>query len=230
MHIPQTHKISAEEAGHLLKKAQDIGLQIRYEETKHQLIFETNLDWLAKLYLPWTWEYSAELQKKYDSHYVLGLVKAGQASVGYFHEGILIDHKVFRAYMVRQKQGVSQIKHLKTKGKSRAGSRIRLAETERFFNEIKERMKSYSDKFPIDFWGISCSKTLWPFLFSTDTPSPFSKDNEKLIELPFHIHQGSFEEIKEAGEILQSFHLLVSEEGKTIFEKMPKKTSEDENW
>src|SRR5687767_1115631 len=62
--------------------------------------------------------------------YVILLVQSGSCAVGYFENGINLDHKVFRAYMVRKKRGVSQIKHLKTKGKSRAGSRVRLAETE----------------------------------------------------------------------------------------------------
>ena len=48
--------------------------------------------------------------------------------------------------MVRKKRGVSQIKHLKTKGKSRAGSRVRLAETEEFFENINGRLQDYFEE------------------------------------------------------------------------------------
>ena len=134
--------------------------------------------------------------------------------------------------MVRQKQGKSQIKHLKTKGKSRAGSRIRLAETARFFEEINERLQSYSAQFPMDFWGISCAKTMWPYLFSSEVTPPFSSKDSNLIELPFHIAQASFEELEKAGELLGSFHLILSEKGKECINLYPEKEEEidSENW
>ena len=230
MHIPQTQKISPDEVNKILAKAGELGFAITYEPSKHQVILEKDHEWIAKIYLPWTWEYQGILSRKEDCHFALVMIKAGQASLGYFHEGILLDHKVIRAYMIRQKQGKSQIKYLKTKGKSRAGSRIRLAESERFFEEINERLTSYFQQFPIDFWGISCSKTLWHSLFSSDTPPPFASDDSRLIELPFHVVQASFEEIQEAGKILSHFHLLLSEGGNDFFASSNKKDSETEDW
>ena len=50
-------------------------------------------------------------------------IRVGDAVVPYkvnFEGEELIEHKVFKTYMVRKKQGKSQIKHLKSKGKSKS--------------------------------------------------------------------------------------------------------------
>jgi hypothetical protein len=221
MNIPQAQIFSQKIIETVIAESSNRKFILTYLKEKHQILIESGQDWLAKIYLPWTveWSQSAGICENPDSHFSLVLIRAGQAVTGYFHQGELIDHKVFRAYMVRQKQGKSQIKHLKTKGKSRAGSRIRLAETERFFEEINERLTSYSSLYPIDFWGISCAKTMWPFYFSSTIAPPFSAKAENLIELPFHISQASFEELKSGGALLQKFHLIFSEKGKAEFEE-----------
>ena len=231
--IPDSKTLSFSETSDLILQAKTKSFELLYEPKKHQLIFEKDGQWQAKIYLSWLYEWHLEkgIHPKPDSHFALALIKAGQASVGYFHLGELIDHRVFRAYMVRQKQGKSQIKHLKTKGKSRAGSRIRLGETERFFEEINERLISYQSDFSIDFWGVSCAKTLWPYWFDSKTPPPFSSQNENLIELPFHVHQASFEELAQAGKLLSQFHVIFSSDQKGL--AIPRAPHEDldlEDW
>ncbi|MBS4071032.1 MAG: hypothetical protein KGZ90_06880 [Algoriphagus sp.] len=216
MTIPQSISLSLSDAEQILTTAKESHWIVNYEEEKHQLVLERENEWLAKMYLPWTYEWDEKkgLAVRHETHFSLALIRAGQAAVGYFHQGQLIDHRVFRAYMVRQKQGKSQIKHLKTKGKSRAGSRIRLAETARFFEEINERLQSYSAQYPMDFWGISCAKTMWPYFFDSEVSPPFSSKDNNLIELPFHIAQASFEELEKAGQLLSQFHLILSDKGK----------------
>ncbi|GAA0877052.1 hypothetical protein GCM10009119_00200 [Algoriphagus jejuensis] len=235
MNIPQAKLVSKQSVENLLATATNGKFSLSYLAKKHQMQIEKDGVWLAKIYLPWMldWNESLGLREKPDSHYSMILIRAGQAVAGYFHLGKLIDHKVFRAYMVRQKQGVSQIKHLKTKGKSRAGSRVRLAESERFFEEINERLTSYANRFPMDFWGISCAKTMWPFYFSSEVSPPFSQKEENLIELPVHISQASFEELVQVGELVQRFHLIFSERGKEIFGELTlgeSETTNDDNW
>lgn len=231
--IPETEKISQEALFQLLQEIRQKDLNSYYESSRHQLIIESGDTWLAKIYLSWNWEWGENegLKENPDPHFALGIIKAGQAALGYFHRGELLDHRVFRAYMVRQKQGKSQIKHLKTKGKSRAGSRIRLAETERFFEEINERLNSYHEAYPISHWGISCSKTLWPYFFSSKLPPPFASDSNNLIELPFHLSSGSFEELKIAGSLVSDFHVIFSEEGKKVFSyNSSLNKPEEEDW
>ncbi|MBI3143197.1 MAG: hypothetical protein HYZ16_10250 [Bacteroidetes bacterium] len=74
------------------------------------------------------------------------LVRAGEAALGWVIQGKLMKYKVVRKYMVRKKQGKAQVSHLKTKGKSRAGSRIRLAQTEAFFEEINHKLQEWKQQ------------------------------------------------------------------------------------
>ena len=69
------------------------------------------------------------------------LMEAGRAAVGAVVDGELVKHKNIRKYMVRKKSGKAQLTHLKTKGKSRYGSRLRLQESEDYFREIIERLQ-----------------------------------------------------------------------------------------
>lgn len=236
MNIPNAKVITQSSSEHLINVGKKMDLEVIYLKEKHQIMIEGASEWLAKIYLPWNtkFEHKSGFSLKDNFHFGLVLIRAGQAAVGYFHDGVLLDHKVFRAYMVRQKQGKSQIKYLKTKGKSRAGSRVRLGETERFFEEINERLTEYSSNFPIDMWGISCGKTLWPFYFQSETAPPFSQNQDNLIGIPFHIAQASFESLENVGNQLGKFHLLLSEQGKTIFSDIESRKIEKEadldNW
>jgi len=212
----QFREISIEKFKSIQEKLIGVGLTQSYLSDTHQLEFSQNKEWFMKVSLPWNMALTelGQILKKEDYHLALVMIRAGIATTGYFHNGELIDHKVFRAYMVRKKQGKSQIKYLKTKGKSRAGSRVRLGESELFFEEINERLSSYAEKFPIDHWGISCSKTLWPFFFGSGTPPPFDKKQENLRTIPFHVQQPDFETLQFVHRKLNAFHLLISELGK----------------
>ena len=195
------------------------------------MLFENESGWLVKLYLPWTQTWLPEIgfSLAEDVHYCITLVRAGQAAAGYFHQGILLDHKVFRAYLVRQKQGMSQFKYLKTKGKSRAGSRIRLEETLVFFKEINERLQVYAKQYPLNFWGLGCAKTMWPLLFDGELKPPFTSKSDELIELPYPFAKGSYEELQALELRLQQFHLLLSPAGEPLIqlEQAPNPEADD---
>jgi hypothetical protein len=231
MKISQTQVLSDDQALQLLKIAELKGWQIHYVSDKHQLLFENESGWLAKLYLPWTQTWLPEIgfSLAEDVHYCITLVRAGQAAAGYFHQGILLDHKVFRAYLVRQKQGMSQFKYLKTKGKSRAGSRIRLEETLVFFKEINERLQVYAKQYPLNFWGLGCAKTMWPLLFDGEVKPPFTSKSAELIELPYPFAKGSYEELQALELRLQQFHLLLSPAGEPLvqLEQAPNPEADD---
>jgi len=234
MKIPQTQVVSYAQALLLVDQAEEKGWEIRFLPEKNQLLVENEGGWLIKLFLPWTlsWHSERKFQELDDVHYCLTLVRAGQAAVGYFHQGKLLDHKVFRGYLVRQKQGKSQFKYLKTKGKSRAGSRIRLEETLLFFNEINERLQVYAKQYPLSFWGLGCAKTLWPLLFDGEVTAPFTSKSSELIELPYPFSKGSYEELQELELRLQQFHLLLSPTGKAVLSTLSSSNSEtaDDTW
>ena len=233
MKIPNSEILTFSQFEQLLGLAEARGWQKSYNSEKHQLILEGEDSWEAKVFLPWDQKWDGVRLKRYDDfRAALVAIRAGQAVTGLFHHGELIDHKVFRAYMVRQKQGKSQIKYLKTKGKSRAGSRIRLGETNRFFEEINERLNSYQAEFAIDRWGISCAKTLWPYFFNSDVAPPFDSKDSNFHQIPIHFQQASFEELQEAGKILSAFHLLKNPNSSISWElnSDDEEMNSDENW
>lgn len=233
MKIPQTQILSEQQALQLLEIAELKGWQIQYILEKHQLLIENETGWLAKLYLPWnqTWLPEGRFGLAEDVHYCITLVRAGQAAIGYFHQGNLLDHKVFRAYLVRQKQGMSQFKYLKTKGKSRAGSRIRLEETLVFFKEINERLQVYAKQYPLNFWGLGIAKTMWPLLVEGEVKPPFTSKSPELIKLPYPFAKGSYEELQELELRLQQFHLLLSPLAEPLIQLIQTSNLEaDDSW
>ncbi|MFC3414588.1 hypothetical protein [Algoriphagus hitonicola] len=236
MKIPNTRSLDLSQTFQFINSAKSSRWEWSYNSEKHQLVAEMDGIQIAKLFLPWHYEWTTDqkLEPIEDFHLGVVAIRSGHAVCGYFHGENLLDHKVIRAYMVRKKQGKSQIKHLKTKGKSRAGSRIRLEETERFFEEINERLNYYQTAFPIHRWGIACSKTLWPYFFQSDTPPPFEQQSKSLLPLPVHFNQASYEELQDLSKVLFSSHLLVSEIGEKLvenleFKEIPKNDQED-NW
>lgn len=144
-------------------------------------------------------------------NYVILLIQSGSCAMGYFENGINLDHKVFRAYMVRMKQGKSQVKYLKTKGKSRAGSRVRLAETVEFFENINERLQQYFSQHQVHRIAISCSKILIPYLFQSKVPTPFDKRDARLFKIPKHIPTPIYEVMLETNKFLLKGELIYEE-------------------
>lgn len=165
------------------------------------------------------------------------MIRSGMACCGLFENGELADHKVFRAYMVRKKQGKSQIKHLKTKGKSRAGSRVRLAETLEFFEEINLRLEDYFKSHRIDQIGLSCATTLIPYLFGSKVPTPFQKNDQRLYTIPKHIASPTFEALKSTFNFMSKNELVWEEESNWLIESLDKPNESslesknlDDNW
>ncbi|WP_373521943.1 hypothetical protein [Aquiflexum sp.] len=169
-------------------------------------------------------------------NYIILLIKSGIASVALFENTELVDHKVFRAYMVRKKQGKSQIKYLKTKGKSRAGSRVRLQETLDFFEEINLRLISYFDEYRIDLIALNSSKILLPYLFESKSETPFGKKDIRLYKIPKHIATATHENLLDVNAQLFSNAIFVPEISGDIFENIvsiQEKTSDqsqEEDW
>lgn len=226
--------IKADELERFLDWTSKNGMQHEYDTIKHKIFIYHQACRLGDVRLPMTAVYAPEKAgiKWEEKNHILCMVKAGMAAVGYFENGINISHKVFRAYMVRKKQGKSQIKYLKTKGKSRAGSRVRLGESEIFFNQINERISNYLDTYPIDYIGYSCSKTLWPFLFK---PGSTLQNNKHLLyKIPVHIQQPTYDRMLEINGLLLKATLRMEEVEPNLlaeyFEQNRESSHEDEQW
>ena len=119
-------------------------------------------------------------------------IESGNAAIILMQGKKQIYHTTFGAYMTRKKQGFSQIKYLKKKGKSRAGSRVRLAAGIEFFEKINEKTTELSDNYDFKRIALNCSTTLIPFLFQSKTPPPFEKKDSRLYKIPLHIPQSNF--------------------------------------
>jgi hypothetical protein len=202
---------STEASEKLLQKILQSPLPTIYDWEKHRMIILD--EWRNELvYFRLPIVFAAPASGTFDEeakvNYVMLLVQSGNCALGYFEDGVNLDHKVFRSYMVRKKQGKSQIKYLKTKGKSRAGSRVRLGETVEFFENINERLQQYFEDSIVNRIAISCSKTLIPFLFNSKVATPFDKKDERLFKIPKHINTPIYEEMMEAHKFLLRGELI----------------------
>ncbi|MEJ8756897.1 hypothetical protein WG947_07825 [Pontibacter sp. H259] len=192
----------------------------QYEQEKHRLVFSEKAG-TEEVYfrLPITLPAPGS-NSNTKVHYVILLIQSGNCAVGYFENGINLNHKVFRSYMVRKKQGKSQIKYLKTKGKSRAGSRVRLGETLEFFEHINERLQGYFQRHEIHRVAISCSKTLLPYLYTSKVATPFDKHDPRLFKIPKHIHTPIYEVLLDANRFLLRGELIFDETTKPIVDEL----------
>ncbi len=144
--------------------------------------------------------------------YVILLIQAGASAMGYFENGEVVAHKADKKYMIRQKRGKAQLAYLKTRGKSKAGSRIRLANTVRFIEEINERMTDWEELYEPERILYSCSATLWGMLFQAKIPPPFEKKDPRLIKIPEDVNIPTHEELLKINELVQSGTILIWKE------------------
>ncbi|MEM8901455.1 MAG: hypothetical protein AAGC85_25320 [Bacteroidota bacterium] len=140
---------------------------------------------------------SEYLDKLDDIHppYLIALIQAGAAALGYAENGEISLHKNIKKYMKRHKRGKAQISYLNSKGKSKAGSRIRLANTISFLEEINEKLTEWEEDYEPKRIMYSCSAQLWGLLFKSNIPPPFEKKDERLIKIPKDVHIPSLEEL-----------------------------------
>jgi hypothetical protein len=193
---------------------------------------DNNQKQLLKIRIPLNMRISDSNEIEFVSditHYVLMVVKSGMACLGLFENFKNINHKVFRAYMVRKKQGTSQIKHLKTKGKSRAGSRVRLAETEIFLEEINTRLQQYFEQHSIDFIGLQVSELLKPYFFGSKIKTPFQKNDARILKIPVHVNQPTYETLLKINQYLLKAEIGYFPEEKNLWEEFKKENVNNQN-
>ncbi|ELR71650.1 hypothetical protein C900_02386 [Fulvivirga imtechensis AK7] len=209
-----TRYLSEEQTLKAIEVLQKEGIPFYYDYEKHRIIInDQNGQEIIYLRLPLTIPPIQDLTEFYDPvHYVILLIQSGSSAVAFCEGDEMIDHKVFKSYMVRKKQGKSQVKYLKTKGKSRAGSRVRLANTLDFFENINERLQDHFEDYTVDRIALSCSKTLIPYLFNSKVPCPFDKKDERIYKIPRHIPTPGYDILVETHGYLQQSELMYYEE------------------
>lgn len=191
------HKlIDAEQFHPLLDRLASLYSSPSYITEKHQLLYDNNESKPIKVRLPlqYKWLQNLTLLEEEDERaFILLIVESGHAALAYGEGAHIIEHKVFKSYMVRKKQGKSQIKHLKTKGKSKAGSRVRLANTLHFFEEIQEKVTEWLNYFEVDYIALSCTKSLYPHLFKEDFE--LDRKDSRIVKIPKHIQEANFDKL-----------------------------------
>jgi hypothetical protein len=139
-------------------------------------------------------DYAARLPERIGRQCVL-LLQAGAAALGYWDEDDLLHHKAIKKYVVRG-TGKAQPTHLKTKGKSRYGSRLRLQNWRRLLVAVNTRLG--------EWWQLcgapeqvftAVNVRVLPELFATDPPPPFARDDATLRRVPRHVHVPDFAEL-----------------------------------
>lgn len=121
--------------------------------------------------------------------YYMVLIQAGHSALGYFEAGEAIFHKVIKKYMVRAKQGKAQIGYLSTRGKSKAGSRIRLANTVQFFEEINGKLEEWAMEEQVERILLSCPIRMLPLLYGSKVPPPFQKGDPRIFKVPLDVNK-----------------------------------------
>lgn len=129
-------------------------------------------------------------------NYTIILIQSGAAALGFFEGAKVKRHKVIKKYMVRQKQGKSQIKYLKSKGKSRLGSRIRLKNAISFFEEINETLGDFDMASTSETILLSVPVNLKNMFFTANPPPPFEKRDPRIKKVPLDIRLPRFKELE----------------------------------
>lgn len=171
--------------------------RLDYDSAKNKIQMVDKSDQpTANIRLPWiipSFSTLSDLLQKIAENYIhrlkymIILIQAGYSAICYCKSGHILEHKLIRKYMVRKKQGKAQITYLHRKGKSRVGSRIRLAQTVQFFIEINQQINSWINNNKPDRLLISCSPRLWGLLFQSKVKPEFSKKDQRIFKIPMDI-------------------------------------------
>jgi hypothetical protein len=123
------------------------------------------------------------------------LLQAGACAMGFWRDAVLAHHKVIKKYVVRG-QGRAQPAYLKTRGKSRYGSRLRLRNAENLLSEASAKMAEWwEEEGPAERVFASCPVRLWPELFAGDPPPPFPQRGFH-TRIPLAVRVPSFAELQ----------------------------------
>jgi len=126
------------------------------------------------------------------------LIQAGEAALGVVNDGQLLTYKVIRKYMVRKKQGKAQVLHLNTKGKSKAGSRIRLAQTNSFFNDINTKLNEWKVLVEPELLVLAISPSFKSIWQEAEVKMPFTFSDERIRKVNWTVGLPRENELKKA--------------------------------
>lgn len=132
-------------------------------------------------------DYAARVPPRLGRQCVL-LLQAGAAALGWWEDDELVRHVAMKRYVVRGK-GRAQPTHLKTRGRSRYGSRLRLQNWRRLLGDVNRRLRTWWEEYgPADLVLLSVPVRTLPELLAHDPPPPFTRGDPVLRRIPAHVH------------------------------------------
>jgi hypothetical protein len=225
MQATLTQRMDAAESAEFLQRLEaDWGAPPELDPDRHLLrLFSPEGQRLADFRPPLVWPRLPEQPSALPAYlsslpeaplpHLLVLVQLGSAALGYSEGGELLLHKVVKKYVRRQKQGRSQINYLKTRGKSKAGSRVRLANTIAFFDEVNERLGEWMEENTPERILVSCTEQVWGLMFQAEPLPPFDKKDPRLADIPTQVREPRHEELLRIHKWVQHGRLYRYEEG-----------------
>ncbi|WP_420581569.1 hypothetical protein [Reichenbachiella sp.] len=190
-----------------------------YDYQKHAISLENESgDFMGQIRLPLHLVLNDDLEILNENASTLYLsIESGHAAICTMKGKANTYHTTFSAYMTRKKQGVSQIKYLNKKGKSRAGSRVRLAKTIEFFESINSTLSSLLKNDTYARIGLNCNATLIPYLYNSKVQCPWDKKDPRLYKIPLHIAQSNYTHLDKAIKKLMAPLLIYDSQFKEEF-------------
>jgi hypothetical protein len=138
-------------------------------------------------------QYLAQFPSEPASYFLI-LIQAGHSAMAYFENGEMTHHKVIKKYMVRG-NGRAQLGYLQTRGKSKAGSRVRLANTITFFEDINEKLREWEKADVAVRMMVSCPTKLQTLWYGSRITPPFAKDDPRITKVPVDVQRPDLEEL-----------------------------------
>lgn len=133
---------------------------------------------------------------------LLLLIQAGASALGFWECDELIRHKVIKKYVTRGK-GRAQPTHLKTKGKSRYGSRLRLQNWKSQLVDTSEKLHEWIDELgPPDVAFYASPVRVWPEFWTCRPAPPLGRDAFRKVRT--HVHVPDFKELQRVYEWLHT--------------------------
>ncbi len=193
---------SYEDSISFLKAFLETGKDFSFDAGKRSLFYEDDEGAGFRFTLPLATpvdEDSQENLKNLDDippSFLIILIRSGACALGWIEDGEIIRHKVIKTYMVRKKQGKSQVKHLNQKGKSRLGSRIRLRNTVNFFEDINETLADWDVCDQAELILLSVPVNLKNLFYSSKIAPPFEKRDPRLRKIPVDVKTPGVKELE----------------------------------
>ena len=140
-------------------------------------------------------DYLLRIPELPQRHLVI-LLRAGAMAIGYWQGEELLLHKAQKRYVVRG-NGKGQPLHLKTRGKSRYGSRLRLQNWQRLLTDLTSRLVDWCEQIgEPERIHYGCAVRVWSELFAAaEPPPPFAAEDHRLLPIPLHTHEPDHREL-----------------------------------